>query len=170
MDPVVRRFGSPGRKSEWLTPPEILRALGPFDLDPCAPASRPWDMASSHYTEYGLDREWIGRVWLNPPYGPRIYDWVSRLADHGNGIALIPARTETRGFHDWVWGKANGVFFFRGRLAFYNADGTVANGSFGAPCCLVAYGENNRTAIAESGLHGVIAYTSNPAREHRAAE
>jgi len=118
-------------------------------------------MAARHYTESGLALPWTGRVWLNPPYGPRVFEWVKRLAEHGNGIALIPARTETRGFHDWVWGRAAGVFFFRGRLAFYNADGTVANGSFGAPCCLVAYGENNRNAIADSGLHGVIAYTSN---------
>lgn len=35
---------------EWLTPPSILRALGTFDLDPCAPVNRPWDMASHHYS------------------------------------------------------------------------------------------------------------------------
>ena len=38
------------KKDEWLTPPEILRALGPFDLDPCAPADRPWPTAALHYT------------------------------------------------------------------------------------------------------------------------
>src|SRR5690606_9975155 len=37
-------------KDEWLTPPEVLRALGRFDLDPCAPINRPWDMARRHYT------------------------------------------------------------------------------------------------------------------------
>lgn len=63
-------------KDEWLTPPEIIRALGEFDLDPCAPIVRPWDMAKAHYTELdnGLIRPWHGRVWLNPPlwyqYGP----------------------------------------------------------------------------------------------------
>ena len=57
----------------WLTPPNILEALGgadSFDLDPCAPLNRPWDMARNHYTidDDGLARPWSGRVWLNPPY------------------------------------------------------------------------------------------------------
>ena len=35
---------------EWLTPPEIIKALGPFDLDPCSPITRPWDTALKHYS------------------------------------------------------------------------------------------------------------------------
>ena len=51
------------QKDEWLTPPEIIKALGPFDLDPCAPVVRPWDTAKIHYTttDNGLQREWRGR-------------------------------------------------------------------------------------------------------------
>ena len=106
---------------EWLTPPDILRAVGPFDLDPCAPAVRPWPMAARHYSrpDDGLSLPWIGRVWLNPPYGKETFKWLERLADHRNGLALIFARTETRGFHDQVWTRADAVFFFRGRLAFH---------------------------------------------------
>ena len=55
-------------KDEWLTPPEIISALGQFDLDPCAPANRPWDMARHHYSlplglfePDGLNRNWFGR-------------------------------------------------------------------------------------------------------------
>ncbi len=40
-----------GFTNEWLTPPEIIAALGPFDLDPCAPASQPWPTATKVYTE-----------------------------------------------------------------------------------------------------------------------
>lgn len=40
-----------GKTDEWLTPPEIIRKLGPFDLDPCSPVKRPWETAKNHYTE-----------------------------------------------------------------------------------------------------------------------
>lgn len=58
-----------GGHDEWLTPPEILRALGEFDLDPCAPVVRPWETAARHYTvqDDGLALPWEGRVWCNPP-------------------------------------------------------------------------------------------------------
>lgn len=108
-------------KDEWLTPPEIIKALGLFDLDPCAPIVRPWDMAEHHYTiqDDGLSQIWHGRVWLNPPYGRETFKWLERLATHEEGgIALIFARTETRGFHEQIWGKAHSVFFFRGRISF----------------------------------------------------
>lgn len=87
-------------KEDWLTPPEILRALGTFDLDPCSPTDRPWDTAKIHYTKIddGLAKPWHGRVWLNPPYGNKTKSWLSRLALHGNGIALVFARTETKSF------------------------------------------------------------------------
>lgn len=92
--------GYEGRGNEWLTPPEVLSALGEFDLDPCSPVSHPWDTARSHYTveDDGLSQEWFGRVWLNPPYGQSTGRWLHRLSLHGNGIALIFARTETAMF------------------------------------------------------------------------
>ena len=49
VDVNVRRFGAPGKKDEWLTPPGILNRLGEFDLDPCTPIDRPWDTAKLHY-------------------------------------------------------------------------------------------------------------------------
>src|SRR6185312_6793869 len=104
-------------KDEWLTPPEIIDALGPFDLDPCAPleSEAPWPTAAAHYTieDDGLDPclPWSGRVWCNPPYGDNTGDWLRRLADHGNGIALIFARTETAAFFATVWDRADAVAF-----------------------------------------------------------
>ena len=87
-------------KDEWLTPPGIIEALGPFDLDPYAPVSRPWNTARHHYTaiENGMAQPWAGRVWLNPPYGKHTGVWLERLAVHGDGVALIYARTETEMF------------------------------------------------------------------------
>lgn len=142
------------KSGEWLTPPEILAALGPFDLDPCAPVVRPWDTAARHYTveDDGLQREWFGRVWCNPPFGREAVKWLRRMRDHGNGVALIPARTETAMFYETVWGYADGVLFVRGRPHFHYVDGSRAPFNSGAPICLVAYGEANLDALLGSGL------------------
>lgn len=150
-------------KDEWLTPPAILQALGPFDLDPCAAVDRPWPTARHHFTiqDDGLSKAWQGRVWLNPPYGSQTGKWLDRLADHGNGVALIFARTDTRMFFAYVWGRAQAVHFLRGRLTFWNVDGTPAAHSGGAPSCLVAYGENNLRALAGSGLAGFLVHLGN---------
>lgn len=142
---------------EWLTPPQIIKALGIFDLDPCAPISRPWNTANNHFdkNDDGLSKFWQGRVWCNPPYGKDTFSWLSRLADHGNGIALIFSRTETIGFHREIWGKADAIFFFKGRLKFHYVDGTQG-ASANAPSCLVAYGKNNVEALKNCGLTGKL--------------
>lgn len=144
-------------KDEWLTPPSLIASLGMFDLDPCAPINPPWRTAMVQYDirHDGLKQPWFGRVWCNPPYGNQTFEWMRRCAEHGNTIALIFARTETKGFHSEIWEKANAVFFFKGRLAFHHVDGRkgdVAN----APSCLIAYGENNVEAIARSGIPGAL--------------
>lgn len=142
-------------KDEWLTPPGIIRALGAFDLDPCAPRVRPWEMAAEHFTfeDNGLIKPWRGRVWCNPPYGDETGRWLARCHDHGNAIALTFARTETRMFHSHVWEAADGVFFFRGRLTFHHVSGKPGNTS-PAPSCLIAFGKNNVEAIRQSGIEG----------------
>lgn len=143
-------------KDEWLTPPEILKALGAFDLDPCAPISRPWDTAAKHYTvlDNGLSQPWDGRVWCNPPYGLEAAQWLKRLAAHGNGVALIFARTETEMFFESVWSAASAALFLRGRLNFHHVNGDRAKANSGAPSVLVAYGAENAIALRDSGIVG----------------
>jgi hypothetical protein len=150
------------KNDEWLTPPEIHGALGPFDLDPCAPINRPWPTAAMHYTvqDDGLSKPWHGRVWMNPPFGREAAKWMERLREHGNGIALIPARTETAMFYRSVWDKSDGVCFLRGRPHFHYVDGRRAPFNSGAPICLVAYGLDNFDALRNSGL-GVVVVGSN---------
>jgi hypothetical protein len=145
-----------GLNDEWLTPPEIIRALGPFDLDPCSPVNRPYDTAGKHYTinDDGLSLPWEGRVWLNPPYGPKVGQWLERLGDHGNGISLVFARTETDWFHRFVWPKATAVLFLRGRLHFHYVDGRRAKCNAGAPSVLVAYGSECADRLMDSGITG----------------
>tara|TARA_Y100001951_G_scaffold21306_1_gene16262 strand:- start:97 stop:594 length:498 start_codon:yes stop_codon:yes gene_type:complete len=142
---------------EWLTPPYIIKEFGEFDLDPCSPHpdKRPWDTAKNHYYKKmdGLSQSWDGRVWCNPPYGRETFKWLEKLYNHGNGIALIFARTETIGFHEQVWSKAHAVFFFKGRLKFYHVDGSEGDCA-NAPSCLVAYGNLNAEALEFCKLKG----------------
>jgi hypothetical protein len=141
---------------EWLTPPSILKALGEFDLDPCAPIIRPWETAKNYFTinDNGLNKKWVGRVWCNPPYGLEAAIWLNKLAEHGNGIALIFARTETKMFFDYVWNKADSLLFIEGRLFFHYVNGEKAKSNSGAPSVLVAYGSNNSEILKTCGISG----------------
>lgn len=144
-------------REEWLTPPYIINALGPFDLDPCSPIQRLFPTAAKHYTinDDGLTQPWEGRIWLNPPYGDQTVKWVQRLAKHGRGTALIFARTETATFFPWVWEYASALLFLKGRVKFYNVDGSQG-GSAGAPSVLIAYGEQDAIALERCKLDGRV--------------
>ena len=151
-------------QNEWLTPPHVLAALGEFDLDPCAPVVRPWPTAREHYHANGIERAWHGRVWLNPPYAAA-GAWLAKLAAHGDGIAMVFARTDTAMFHRHVFGRAVGILFLRGRVKFCRPDGSTAGGrQAGAPSCLIAYGQHNAECLAACGLAGAfIPLTPSPA-------
>jgi transcriptional regulator with XRE-family HTH domain len=114
----------------WETPPEILAALyivfKRFDLDPCSPRrTRPPVKARAHFTveDDGLSLAWHGIVFVNPPYGRQLPEWIAKArgeVEQGNArivVALMPARTDTAYWHRHVAGKAD-VYFLRGRLRF----------------------------------------------------
>lgn len=106
--------------------------------------------------EDGLAEPWFGRVWLNPPYGENAR-WLSRLADHGNGISLVASRTEVmEWFVPFVWKRATAILFIYGRLFFMQADGRRAKGNAGHGSVLVAYGNTNAQALATSGIEGKL--------------
>lgn len=144
-------------EDEWLTPPDIPKSLGKFDLDPCAPIPerRPWELAEKSYSvlDDGLSKEWKGRVWCNPPYGRETQKWLKNCSQHKNAIALVFARTETKAFAKYVWPTAHSIFFFEGRLKFYKVDGTES-GPAGAPSVLISYNEENTIAIEKANLKG----------------
>lgn len=146
------------KNDEWLTDPKLIESLGRFDLDPCSPINRPWDTAKNHYHKLddGLQKDWFGRVWCNPPYGREATKWLKKLKNHGNSIALIFARTETKMFFDHVWNDADAILFIKGRLYFHYVDGKRANANSGAPSCLIAYGKDNIKALIDSKIEGKI--------------
>lgn len=143
------------RTVEWLTPPELVKKLGQFDLDPCTPIEPPFVHAKTNYSiiDDGLTKEWFGRVYMNPPYGRGMEKWMEKLKNHGNGIALIFARTETKCFFEHVWDDAHAVLFVKGRIKFYNIDG-VQKGTPGAPSIFIAYGKNNADALENVKISG----------------
>jgi hypothetical protein len=143
-------------KEEWLTPPEIVQALGKFDLDPCSPINRPWPTAEKHYTinDDGLFLPWEGRVWCNPPYGDKTASWLEKCALHGNVTALTFARTETKMFFETVWNTAYALLFIKGRLNFYHVTGIKSKDCAGAPSVLIAYDYENAKALQDSGIKG----------------
>lgn len=160
-EPVVKKFTTPfsaltDGHDEWLTPRYITDALGEFDTDPCSPIVRPWPTAKNHFTrlDNGLVKEWHGRVWLNPPYGTETGKWLGRLAEHGDGIAFIFARTETGMFFRHVWPVADAILFLEGRVTFCKVDGSEGKSAAGAPSCLIAYGGGNSQILKTCTLPG----------------
>lgn len=142
----------------WLTPENVVKAVGPFDLDPCAaPAPRPWATAKVHYDvtqgQDGLALPWDGMVWLNPPYSD-VEAWVRKLADHGHGVALTFARTSSEWFAKEVFDRAAGLYFLQPHLYFHTPDGRRASHNGGAPSVLTAYGEDALRRLASCKLDG----------------
>jgi len=79
--------------------------------------------------------------------------WLSKLKNHGNGIALIFARTETKCFFEHIWDDADALLFVKGRIKFYHVTG-IQGGTPGAPSVFIAYGRNNANALRNSGIEG----------------
>lgn len=114
-------------RQDWETPPEVFDSInsryGPLTFDVCALA------ATAKLPDYftpdddALTREWRGRCWMNPPYGREIGKWIAKAraeADAGRAsvVALIPARTDTRYWHEHIFGVADRIDFIRGRIKF----------------------------------------------------
>jgi hypothetical protein len=156
--------GGTATTHDWLTPPEIVAALGQFDMDPCASQFQPWRTATNQYTieDDGLARTWIGRVWCNPPYGPHAEKFLKRMSEHGDGIKLIFARTETKAFQEYCWKRASGMLFMAGRIKF-RLPGGGKSGPAGAPSVLIAYGQRNADALMNSGIPGYFVPLCNSA-------
>jgi len=157
-----RKHKGKAGNDEWLTPHNMIKALGKFDLDPCAPIDRPWETAATHYTlrDNGLLMPWNGRVWCNPPYGKNTERWLEKCALHKNCIALTFARTETKLFFNSVWPFATAVLFIRGRVKFCKADGTETYNA-GAPSILIAYDNDNAEILKQSKIRGKFIYLNN---------
>lgn len=118
---------------EWYTPQDFYESLNDefdFNLDPCSTDENA--KCKLHYTrqDNGLLKKWSGyNVFCNPPYGREIVSWVRKARktqlinikrDNKNVVVmLIPARTDTKWFHDYIYKKKKvEIRFIKGRLKF----------------------------------------------------
>lgn len=111
----------------WSTPQDFFDKLNDefhFTLDVCADENN--HKCEHYYTKEmdGLSHHWIGTIWCNPPYGRKIGEWVrhayiSSQIGSATVVMLLPARTDTRWFHDYIYNKPNTeIRFIKGRLKF----------------------------------------------------
>jgi len=140
-----------GKTNIWLTPLPLIRELGEFDLDPCAYPNHQTARRLICLPEDGLTAEWHGRVWLNPPYGKHTQFWLERLAQHGNGIALVFGRLDTKWLQPFI---GNGFFAMKGRIKFINEKTLKPDTNAGAQSILIPFGRKNIGAILSSNIEG----------------
>lgn len=154
---------------EWFTPKWIIDGIindNPsrgFDLDPCTVKNPPFEIAKSILTKEddGLQCDWFGHVFMNPPYShPLVDGFIRKLARHGDGIALIFSRCDTKLFHECVFNSANGIFFLKGRINFCHSNG-VPGGTAGAGSVLVSYGKTCTSWLMDCGLEGKFLLLNN---------
>lgn len=140
-----------GATDEWYTPARVFEAMGVrFDSDPC-----PAPVASPAALWCVLEGEWLGFVWLNPPFGRRngILPWLERFFEHGNGVALVPDRTSAPWWQTYAR-KADAVLFVSPKLRFISADGREGR-SPAQGTCLLAAGERGVEALRNAERNGL---------------
>lgn len=129
------------KSDEWETPDDLFRAIDAefhFTLDACALPSNAKCSRFFSPEDDGLSQKWGGVVWCNPPYGRQIQKWVKKAYKAAKDrdadvVMLLPARTDTKWFHDYIYGKAE-IRFVRGKIKF---GGGVNNAPF--PSMIVVF-------------------------------
>lgn len=143
-------------RDDWETPQSLFDALNgiyDFTLDPCSTHENA--KCERHYTreDDGLSKSWAGeRVFCNPPYAAEGKKWIAKCAEEAKRamvIALLPARTDVRAFHQHIYNRPNvRMWFLRGRLKFEL--GGVAQSSAPFPSMLVAFGRPSDEQIRKT--------------------
>ena len=160
MDKSVQQVMFSSKSKEWVTPQHFFDKLnkrfGPFTLDPCANSSNYKVMKHFTEKENGLEQDWGGHiVFMNPPYGRAIKDWIKKAYEESRKentmvIALIPARTDTRYWHNYVL-KANDLYFVKGRLKFGNGENSAP-----FPSAVAVFKNTSRNVYLDFPRIGVI--------------
>ena len=143
------------KTNEWYTPKHIFDDLDAefgFTLDPCC--TRQSAKCDKFFTieDDGLKQDWSDDVvFVNPPYGRQIKHWVRKSfleSQKGSKVVmLIPARTDTSYWHDYIFGKSE-VRFMRGRINFEREDGTIGDRA-PFPTAIVIFNSESSTKTSE---------------------
>ena len=115
------------KKDDWETPQDLFDKLNErYDFTLDAAATRENAKVDNYYTveDDGLKQKWEGRVFCNPPYGREIKHWVKKAYEESLKpynecvVMVIPSRTDTIYWHEYIFGKAKDIDFLKGRLKF----------------------------------------------------
>jgi len=136
-------------KPNWQTPKLLFKKLNDlfnFDCDVCSEEENA--LCDTYFTESNscLDNDWYNMNFMNPPYGRQISEFVKRaynqcIENDCTTVALLPARTDTKYFHKYIYNKAT-IVFIKGRLKFEGGEKLAA-----APfpsMIVIWYGTNNK--------------------------
>ena len=172
MDQKTQKTLFSSNSKDWTTPPgfyENLNKIYKFTLDPCS--SKLNHKCDKYFTieDDGLNKSWKGEtVFMNPPYGREINKWIRKAAEEGQKkgtivVCLIPARTDTKYWHDCCM-KAHEIYFVKGRLKFFDSATKLAKNSAPFPSAVVVF-KSGHTAVY-SGNYPKI-YSMNIKKETR---
>ena len=132
---------------EWATPPDLFERLDRefrFTLDVCATHQNAKCRRYFTRKEDGLVQPWSGNVWMNPPYGRGIDQWVAKAASSGvRCVCLLPVRSDTRWWHAYVM-RASEIRLLTRRLSF---EGSTNKAPFPAAIVLFEPGSPRRLHV-----------------------
>ncbi len=157
---------------EWRTPQSLFAVLDAefgFAVDVCPMEGKPLraDLGQVEGDALAAASWGPGPVWMNPPYGKSIAHWLARAVREAAAgvtvVALVPARTDTSWWHDYVMGRE--IRFLRGRLAFRRNDSTSGRCPF--PSAIVVF--HRPTMIIEARSADALALMDRLAAAHNAA-
>jgi len=132
------------KSHDWATPQAFYDKLNDefqFTCDVCAVA---WNAKHENYItpeQDALSMPWSGVCFMNPPYGRSIRYWIEKAHQEAlKGVlvvALLPARTDTSYFHEFIFEPGYEIRFLKGRIKFEQPDGPLASAPF--PSCIVIF-------------------------------
>ena len=112
------------KRPDWETPKDFFEKFNNelhFTLDVCATQANTKCKNFFSPEDDGLSKTWNGICWMNPPYGKEISKWVKKAYEESLSgttiVGLLPARTDTKWFHDYILEKAE-IRFIKGRIKF----------------------------------------------------
>ena len=151
MNQKVQKLMFSSKTGDWTTPDHFFDKLnwrfGPFSLDPCADCMSTKCATFFTEDEDGLAKDWEGFVsFVNPPYGRGIEKWIQKgyeesRKDNTRVVMLIPARTDTKYWHQFVM-KADEVYFVKGRLKFGDSQNSAP-----FPSAVVVFDGSNKPQV-----------------------